>query len=150
MRFPWDESEYALVLEIRDDGKAGDFYFVYNGADIDTPASAHEDLKGGHLAAEAEDGTVNFKPVLCGQGPFTVGKVKPSMGLGLFGCHDFDYIKWLCLFLSQTKVGLRPHNFEAEENIQLEYLSNSKPEIVMTGIRKSRKGKKIVGLYDKE
>lgn len=145
MRFPWRESEYALVLEIRDDGKAGDFYFVYNGTDIDAPASPHEDLKGSPSAAEAEDGTVNFKPVLCGQGPFTVGKVKPSMGLGLFGCHDYEYIRWLC---QSSMVGDSPHNFNAEGNIQLEYLSNSKPEIVMTGIRESCKGKEIVGLYD--
>jgi hypothetical protein len=140
------------VLEIREDGKAGDFYFVYNVADTDAPALAHKDLGGG-LTAEAEDGTVNFKPVLCGQGPFTVAKVEPSLGLGLLGCRHLDYLKWLCPMSQDRKpraVGPPPHNFDAEENIQLDFLSTSKPEIVMTGIRESQKGREIVGLYDEE
>lgn len=136
------------MLEIREDGIAGDFYFVYNVADTDAPALAHKDL-----TAEAEDGTVNFKPVLCGQGPFTVGKVERSLGLGLLGCRHLDYLKWLYLMSQDRKpwaVGPPPHNFYAEENIQLDFLSTSKPEIVMTGIRESQKGREIVGLYDKE
>lgn len=58
------------MLEIRDDGTAGDFYFIYNGTHTDEPALGHKDLKGGPLTAKAEDGAVNFKPILCGQGPF--------------------------------------------------------------------------------
>jgi hypothetical protein len=141
------------VLEIRGDGTAGDFYFVYNVADTDAPALAYKDLKGGPLTAEAEDGTVNFKPVLCGQGPFAVGKVKPSLGLGLLGCRQLDYLKWLCPKSQDGKdgtVGPPPNNFDAEENIQLDFLSTSKTEIVMTGIRESQKGREIVGLFDKE
>jgi hypothetical protein len=59
--FPWKVSKYALVLEIREDGLAGDFYFVYNDPDADLPTLAHKDLKGS-VTAEAEDDTINFKP----------------------------------------------------------------------------------------
>ena len=139
------------MLEICEDGKAGDFYFVYNVTNTDAPALAHKDLKGG-LTAEAEHGTVNFNPVLCGQGPFTVGKVEPSHGLRLLGCRHLDYLRWL---LQQSHEPTPwtvepPHNFDAEENIQLDFLSISTPDIVMTGIRESQKGREIVGLYDKE
>ena len=138
------------MLEIRDNGTAGDFYFVYNGADTDAPALARMDLKGGPPNAEAEDDTVYFKPGLCGQGPFTVGKVKTSLGLGLLGGHDHHYVKWLSRLGKAGPLGPPPNNFDAEENIQLDFLSTSKPEIVMTGIRKSQRGREIVGLYDKE
>ena len=97
MELPWRwiQSEYALVLEIRDDGTAGDFYFIYNGPHTDEPALRHKDLKGGPLTARAEDGAVNFKPILCGQGPFTVGKVKGLWGLGFLRCRDYDYWQWM-------------------------------------------------------
>ena len=130
--FPWRVSEYALMLQIREDGVAGDFYFVYN-------------------AAEAEDSAVNLKPALCSQGPFTVGKEKQSLGLGLLGGRPCDYLRWL---LERPSPWLRsrppPGSFNPDEDIQLNSLSTSIPEIVMTGIRKSQKGSEIVGFYDKE
>lgn len=119
------------MLEIRENGVAGDFYFVYN-------------------AAEAEDGAVNLKPTLCGQGPFTVGKETQSLGLGLLGSRPRDYLSWA---LERTLPWLQsplPGSFVPDENIQLDFLSTSIPEIVMTGIRQSQKGREIVGLYDKE
>ncbi|KAL8704562.1 MAG: hypothetical protein Q9201_002297 [Fulgogasparrea decipioides] len=119
--FPWTVSEYALVLEILRDGVGGDFYFVNN-------------------VTEVEDDTINSKPILCGKGPFTVGKVKTPLGLGLLGNHPRH---WLSLHGS---VG----EFSHDEELELDILSTSKPEIVMTGIRESRIGKEIVGLYDQE
>lgn len=118
------------MLEIRENGVAGDFCFVYN-------------------AAEAEDGAVNLKPALCGQGPFTVGKEKQSLGLGILGSRPHDYLKWLLAGPSLWRSP-PPGCFDPEEDIQLDFLSTSIPEIVMTGIRKSQKGREIVGLYDKE
>lgn len=97
-------------------------------------------------AAEAEDGAVNFKPALCGQGPFTVAKENQS--LGLLGSRPRDYLRWLLAGASPWLRSPPPGNFDLEE-IELNFLSTSIPEIVMTGIRKSQKGSKIVGLYDK-
>ena len=150
MQLPWiwRESEYALVLEIRDDGTAGDFYFIYNGTDTDEPALGHKDLKGGPLTTKADDGAVNFKPVLCGQGPFTVGKVKGSLGLDFLGCHDYKYWKWMFEFERGKEPFTPPYNFDADEIVQLDFLSTARPEIVMTGIRESEKEREIVGLYE--
>lgn len=119
------------MLEIREDGVAGDFYFVYN-------------------AAGAEDAPVNLKPALCGQGPFTVGKENQSLGLGLLGSRPRDYLRWLLAGPSPWLRSPPPGSFDLEEEIELNFLSTSIPEIVMTGIRKSQKGREIVGLYDKE
>ena len=130
-----EQSEYALVLEIRGDGTAGDFYFTYNSMDTDVPAF--------------EDSTFNFEPVLCGQGPFTVGKVKGSLGLGLLGCLASVYWNWwFWSTRGQASLPL-PYDFDPDEIIQLDILSTSRPEFVMTGIRESDKGEReIVGLYD--
>jgi hypothetical protein len=155
VRLPWKVSEYALVLEICEDGKAGDFYFVYNVADADLPTFEHKDLKGSPLTTDAEDSTVSFKPFLCGLGPFTVGKVKGSMesvkgplGLGLLVSRPHSFLHWLGQ--SILKGGKWEAPFDPYDNIQLDVLSISKPDIVMTGIRESQKGREIVGLYDKE
>jgi hypothetical protein len=167
VRLPWKVSEYALVLEICEDGKAGDFYFVYNVADADLPTFEHKDLKGSPLTTDAEDSkgsplttdaedsTVSFKPSLCGLGPFTVGKVKGSMesvkgplGLGLLVTRPHSFLHWLGQ--SILKGGKWEAPFDPYDNIQLDVLSISTPDIVMTGIRESQKGREIVGLYDKE
>jgi hypothetical protein len=155
VRLPWKVSEYALVLEICEDGKAGDFYFVYNVADADLPTFEHKDLKGSPLTTDAEDSTVSFKPSLCGLGPFTVGKVKGSMesvkgplGFGLLVSRPHSFLHWLGQ--SILKGGKWEAPFDPYDNIQLDVLSISTPDIVMTGIRESQKGREIVGLYDKE
>lgn len=145
----WSRSQYVLALEIRDDGTAGDFYFIYNDMDTDAPALWHKDFKDGCLTAKAKDSAVSFKPVLCGQGPFTVAKVKGSLGLGFLGCRDNVYWKWICrVRKGEGSSSKPPYDFYANENIQLDFLSTSRPEIVMTGIRESQKGREIVGLYD--
>lgn len=137
------------MLEIRDDGTAGDFYFIYNDMDTDAPALGHKDFKDGPLTAKAKDSAVNFKPVLCGQGPFTVAKVKGSLGLGFLGCRDKVYWEWMCRFRQGKGSSSKPpYDFYANGVIQLDFLSTSRPEIVMTGIRESQKGREIVGLYD--
>ena len=155
VRLPWKVSEYALVLEICEDGKAGDFYFVYNVADPDLPTFEHKDLKGSPLTTDAEDSTVSFKPSLCGLDPFTVGKVKGSMesvkgplGLGLLVTRPHSFLHWLGQ--SILKGGKWEAPFDPYDNIQLDVLSISTPDIVMTGIRESQKGREVVGLYDKE
>lgn len=119
------------MLEIREDGIAGDFYFVYN-------------------AAEAKASAVNLKSALCGQGPFTVGKEIQSLGLGLLGSRPRDYLGWLLAGPSPWLRSPPPGSFDLEEEIELNFLSTSIPDIVMTGIRKSQEGSKIVGLYNME
>lgn len=116
--YPWIFSEYALVLEILGDGVAGDFYFVNN-------------------VTEVEDDTIDSKPILESKGPFTVAKVKAPLGLRLLGSRPSDW----------DKACVPPDDiFYFDEELELDILSTSKPEIVMTGIRES--GKEIVGLYD--
>lgn len=68
--------KYALMLEIHEDSVAGDLNFVYN-------------------VAEAEDGAINLKPALCGQGLFRVGKEKELLDLRLLGSRPHDYLRWL-------------------------------------------------------
>ncbi len=143
------DSGYVLVLEIREDGKAGDFHFVYRFAGDDMSTLAHKDRKS-WVSAEAEDSNINFKTVLCGQGPFTVGKVKPTFGLKFFGCRDLDSLRWMleCTQHKEPWTVLPPHNFDAQDPFELDSLSTSRPDIVMSGIRESRKGREIVGLFD--
>lgn len=142
----WRVSQYALVLEIREDGVTGDFYIVYNIAHADLPTKGHKDLTVSSLTGEAKDDTVNFKPVLCGQGPFTVAKVKTPLGLELLGPRPRGSLDWLSRFRSLLSDDVS----RERSKVQLDFLSLSKPEIVMTGMRESQKGRKIVGLYDDE
>ena len=74
---------------------------------------------------EVEDDTIDSKPILDSKGPFTVAKVKAPLDLRLLGSRPSDWV---------------------DEELELDILSTSKPEIVTTGIRES--GKEIVGLYD--
>lgn len=131
--FQWTVSQYALVLEILRDGVAGDFYFVNNVTGV-------------------EDDTINSKPILCGRGPFTVGKVKAPLGLELLGRHPRDFLVGLLRRYGMIKEDGPPNKFSPGEELdfELDILSTSKPEIVMTGIRESQTGKEIIGLYDKE
>lgn len=131
--FQWTVSQYALVLEILRDGVAGDFYFVNNVTGV-------------------EDDTINSKPIPCGRGPFTVGKVKAPLGLELLGRHPRDFLVGLLRRYGMIKEDGPPNKFSPGEELdfELDILSTSKPEIVMTGIRESQTGKEIIGLYDKE
>ncbi|KAL8718792.1 MAG: hypothetical protein Q9181_008153 [Wetmoreana brouardii] len=132
--FPWTVSEYALVLEILRDGVTGGFYNVNN-------------------VTEAEDDIIKSKPILCGKGPFTVGKVKAPLGLGLLGSRPRHSLRYL-QFRGLVRASGHSDEFYPDEELELDILSTSKPEIVMTGIRESRIGKgirkEIVGQYDQE
>lgn len=140
------------MLEIRDDGTAGEFYFVYNDTDTDEPAFGCRDLKDDPLTTEFGEGAINIRPFLCGQGPFTVAKVKgsPGMpGLKFLGCRDLVFRKWMIQCQEKKKTYPRPYDFDADDTIELDFLSTSRPEIVMTGIREGwKKKRKIVGLFE--
>jgi hypothetical protein len=70
------------------------------------------------------------------------------LGLGLLVSRPHSFLHWLGQ--SILKGGKWEAPFDPYDNIQLDVLSISKPDIVMTGIRESQKGREIVGLYDKE
>ena len=82
----------------------------------------------------------------------TVGKAKGSLGLDLPGSRPLPHLRWMLQWNDPVKLRTEkpPDNFDALSNIQLDFLSISTPDIVMTGIRESQKGREIVGLYDKE
>jgi hypothetical protein len=145
--WPWKVSEYALVLEIREDSKAGDFYFVNNVRDADLPIFEHKDLKGSPLTTDAKDTTVSHEPFSYGLGSFTVAKVKWSSGFGLLVCRPHTYLSWLG---KKILGGKWEAPFPEFDLMRLDVLSTLTPDIVMTGIRESEKGREIVGLYDKE
>ena len=77
-----------------------------------------------------------------------MGKVKGSLGLDFLGGRDSDYWKWLYGAVEKIESLDPPNDFDASKVIGIEFLSTSKPEIVMTGIRESLKGREIVGLCD--
>ena len=145
--FSWQASDYVLVLEICDDGTAGDFYIVYNGAERDS-------LEG---TTESHDEHGYWKE-LSGF-PFagsrsTVARVK-DQGLGLLKCRPREFLQMMRR-LKASKDGIQRAQLnkelsEVHSSVHVEHLSVSKPEIVLSGIRESGvNGTELVGLYDEQ